>query len=88
MLQITGVLDHGSGARLKQDVDTLVASGVTTVWLDCTKLELIDSTGLSSLFQCQTTLQQVGGQLLLSDLSESMHGLLMHTGLDALLTVL
>lgn len=87
-LQPTGVLDGVQDYELQQTVETLVASDVTTVLLDCQGVTFLDSTGLSRLLQCHKTLQQVGGQLCLSHLNASVHGLLKFTGLDTVFALL
>lgn len=88
VLQPSSILDGVNGTHLCQTVTEFVASGVRTVLLDCRDVTFINSTGFRSLVECHQTLQQAGGELLLSNLNESVHGLLLLTGLDAVLTVL
>ena len=88
VLQPIGSLDRVSGARLQQEIEARVEQGASTVVLDCRHVTHLDNAGLRTLLECEKTLQQVGGQFCLSHLDESLQGLLLLTGMDAVFTVL
>jgi anti-sigma B factor antagonist len=87
-VQPTGILDSANGTKLRHAVDTSMQAGVRTVLVDCSQLQLIDSSGLSSLLACLKVLRSVDGNLILSGLNEQHQRLLALTGMDTVLTVL
>ena len=64
VLDISGQLTAGGGAEmLREAVDTLVASGRTSILLNLSHLEFMDSAGLGELVASRRMVDRLGGKL-------------------------
>jgi len=67
---------------LKNELKNLIAAGVRTISFDCTRLTLMDSTGIGCLVATHNSLTKVGGNLSMLQVSSDIHDLLCSMRLD------
>ncbi|MSQ89946.1 MAG: STAS domain-containing protein [Phycisphaerales bacterium] len=82
VLRADGGLNTGTSSQLSDQVTTLVQGGVQKIVVDCTKLEIISSLGLSSLLMLHTRIKRVGGEVKLCGLKGAIVQVLAITKLD------
>ncbi|MSR44453.1 MAG: anti-sigma factor antagonist [Phycisphaerales bacterium] len=82
ILRADGGLNSQTSTQLSDQVATLVAGGVRSIVVDCSKLEIISSLGLSSLLMLHTRMKRVGGEVKLCGLKGTIVQVLQITKLD------
>ena len=68
--------------NLKSELKRLIAAGVTTISLDCSGLNLMDSTGIGCLVAAHNSLAKLNGSLTITQVSSDIHDLLSSMRLD------
>jgi anti-anti-sigma factor len=68
--------------NLKSEMKRLIGSGVTALTLDCTRLVMMDSTGIGCLVAAYNSLDKVDGKLYMIQVSSDMYDLLCSMRLD------
>jgi anti-anti-sigma factor len=68
--------------NLKSEMKRLIGTGVTAMFLDCTQLILIDSTGIGCLIGAHNSLDRVDGSLSMTQVSSDVYDLLCSMRLD------
>ncbi len=69
VLQINGRLDLASGSQLKEQVKKLLAKNVTSVHLNMSNVEFINSSGLGALVSIMKEIRLFKGRLTMSNLA-------------------
>lgn len=82
ILRADGGLNSGTANQLSDQIATLVKGGVRNIIVDCSKLEIISSLGLSSLLLLHTRSKRVGGEVKLCGLKGSIVQIVRMTKLD------
>jgi anti-anti-sigma factor len=67
---------------LKDELKNLIAKGVRSISFDCTRLTLMDSTGIGCLVAAHNSLARLGGSLSMLQVSADIHDLLCSMRLD------
>jgi anti-anti-sigma factor len=67
---------------LKNEMKRLIGEGITTLTIDCTDLEIIDSTGIGCLVAAHNSLAKVNGNLSVIQVSPDIFDLLCSMRLD------
>jgi len=80
-LTLEGELDPHTAPTLAEEIDTLVAEGVTEVVLVLSGLGFVDSSGLRVIISADRDLAEKGGRLVLRAPSDNVKRLLEITGL-------
>ena len=70
ILSLTGRLDLSSGGKLKEEIKGIIASGKTSVHLNLTNTEFVNSSGLGALVSIMKEIRLQKGRLTLSDLAD------------------
>jgi anti-anti-sigma factor len=68
--------------NLKSEMKRLIEAGVTSMFLDCTKLVMMDSTGIGCLVAAHNSLTKLNGSLSMTQVSSDIHDLLSSMRLD------
>jgi anti-anti-sigma factor len=68
--------------NLKNELKRLIAEGVTSMTLDCTRLVMMDSTGIGCLVAAHNSIDRVDGKLFMIQVSSDMYDLLCSMRLD------
>ncbi len=82
LVVVEGELDASSAPRHGAVLHRLVDEGATSLTLDCSNLDFIDSQGLGVLVGVSRRLRDAGGSLRLRDAGSQMARVLRLTGLD------
>jgi len=82
LVVIGGELDAGTAPRLGAALHDLVNEGATSITVDCSDLEFIDSQGLGVLVAASRRLRDAGGQLHLRGVGDQLARVLRLTRLD------
>ncbi len=69
VLHLSGRLDLASGSTLKEEVKTLTDEGTSSIHLNLSEVEFINSSGLGSLVSLMKEIRLLKGRLTLSDLA-------------------
>ena len=83
----TGELDVHSAGSLEQALQDLIGQGDSTLVLDLTGLEFLDSTGLGVMVKALTWAQDAGGSLRVVADDEKITKVFTITGLDQALSL-
>jgi len=67
---------------LKNELKNLIAAGVRSISFDCTRLTLMDSTGIGCLVATHNSLARLDGSLSMLQVSPDIHDLLCSMRLD------
>jgi anti-sigma B factor antagonist len=78
---ITGELDIYNAPKAKKLIESEIANGLTTIILDMSKVEYIDSTGIGVIIGIMKKLKNISGRLILLDLPEPIFLLFEKTNL-------
>ncbi len=87
VIALRGDLDIGTSARLREQLNALIAEGVAVIVLDCAALEFIDSTGLGTLVSALKQIANRDGVLALAQPNERVRRVLRVTGLARLFPI-
>jgi anti-sigma B factor antagonist len=87
LVAVDGELDLATAPQLREALATAPEEGETEIILDLTRLEFIDSTGLSVLVMAFTRTRAAGGSIVLRNPSQSVMRILEITGLVSVFTV-
>jgi anti-sigma B factor antagonist len=87
VLAIAGHLDIDGAPQLQEALAGLFKDGVRTVELDCSNLLFITSVGVGSLIVAVGDFQGVGGDLVITHLSEELHDIFRMLGLADYVTI-
>jgi anti-sigma B factor antagonist len=88
ILDLTGEMTVGPpAAALREKLRELAESGRTRVILNLAGVDYIDSTGLGAMVVCYTTMQKLGGKLVLLNLRRRQLELLVLTKLSTVFEV-
>jgi anti-anti-sigma factor len=68
--------------ELKNELKRLIGDGVTWMVLDCTQLNLMDSTGIGCLVAAHNSLAKINGSLSMVQVSSDIYDLLCSMRLD------
>jgi anti-sigma B factor antagonist len=68
-LYVSGRMDLAGGTMLKEQVKKMIASGTTSIHLNLTNVEFINSSGLGSLVSTMKEVRLAKGRLTLSNLA-------------------
>jgi anti-anti-sigma factor len=82
----TGELDLATAPALQRTFDQLVQDGHRDLRLNCSALRFLDATGIAVLMQIQRDARELGGGLVLTDVSGSPRRVLDICGLLGVLT--
>ncbi|MEU6313308.1 STAS domain-containing protein [Streptomyces sp. NPDC047014] len=87
-VELSGDLDHRHADHLVEAVEQVLAAhpGVRDVWLDCTGLSAVDSSGLSALLMVRRRIDKAGAGLHLDGRTVQLNRLLELTGTLGYLT--
>lgn len=69
VIELTGELDAKTTPSLKTKLDAILAQGVESLLVDCTRLTYVASAGCGALNAALKTLKDKGGKMALSSLS-------------------
>jgi anti-sigma B factor antagonist len=86
-VRVSGELDLATSPLLIEALDLLAHVAITTVVLDLSAVEFLDSTGLGALVSIRRTLLAAGRSLRLRDVPANARDLLAVTGLDTVFDV-
>jgi anti-anti-sigma factor len=67
---------------LKKEMKRLIGEGITALTLDCSHLEVMDSTGIGCLIAAHNSLTKVNGSLVVVQVSTDIYDLLCSMRLD------
>ncbi|NLC99575.1 MAG: STAS domain-containing protein [Gammaproteobacteria bacterium] len=88
VLHLSGVLDHSSGAALRNQGQALIRNThATTVQVNCTAVTKSSSVGLALLLAFMRDAQQFGKAIVLTDLPEDMRKIAEVCGLTEILGI-
>ena len=87
VITVAGDIDITSCRKLREELVRLMDDGVTTVVLDLSSMEFVDSTGLDVLVGAQKRLRQRGGELVLRSPRPAAQKVLEITRLDTVFTI-
>ncbi|MHB9861252.1 STAS domain-containing protein [Streptomyces sp. YIM S03343] len=82
-----GELDHHTAGLLREPLDDLLSQGITTLVVDCTRLEFCDSTGLNVLLGARLKAQSAGGRVRLAGMLPVVARVFEITGADGVFSV-
>lgn len=89
VVSVTGDLVIGDPeATFKRTISRLLEEGKVDLLIDCTRLRVVDSTGLGALVRALTTSQNEGGRTKLLGVGPHLKKLLEMTKLDAVFEML
>ncbi|MFI5842075.1 STAS domain-containing protein [Catenuloplanes sp. NPDC051500] len=86
-LTVTGDLDFETADELVDHAAPLITTGVRTIRLDVSGLDLCDSSGLSALIHVNQDAQRVGATFVITGVTMQLMRILEVTGLDTVLGV-
>ncbi|MBV9194590.1 MAG: STAS domain-containing protein [Solirubrobacterales bacterium] len=87
VITVGGELDLATSPTLEQELGRIVAGGASTVIVDLSELEFMDSTGLSVLVRAHQKAEQNGRRFGLINGSQQVQRLLSLTGVAERLTL-
>ena len=73
ILVIGGQVETHCLPTLSEEVEQLIADNVVFLCVNCRRIEFINSTALGFIVETGKRLKELGGELVLSDLSKFMH---------------
>lgn len=82
ILVIDGMLTIGSDQKLADAFKEIIEAGRLKIILDMTKVKYIDSLGIGQIAGGYTSLDEIGGKLVLARTNEKIRELLRLTGLQ------
>ncbi len=82
ILRADGGLNTGTAGQLSDKMSALVTGGVRKIIVDCSKLEIVSSLGLSSLLMLHTRMKKVGGEVKLCGIKGSIMQVIRISKLD------
>jgi anti-anti-sigma factor len=86
-IEVVGYVDHSTCDNLRGLAHSVLASGATSITLDCTRMSFMDSSGLGIVAEMATYTSSRGGSLTLLRPTPIIMRLLSVTGLDSLVQV-
>jgi len=86
-LGLAGDFDSGSLEAVRGGIDTMVRQGVRELVLNCRRVRFINSSAMGLLIQTSTRLRQLGGELVLSDISPYLASAFETLGIDESLRI-
>lgn len=84
---ISGEIDIYNSQTLKDSLGKLIAEHAVDIYLDCEKLEYIDSTGLGALVAMLKKVRQFGGNFHLVNVKASILKIFKITDLDKVFVI-
>lgn len=72
VLKPDGILDNNNATQLRQQINELLASGVTLFLIDLKNVTFMDSSGLGSLVLALKAIQAKGGRLFLMSINNQV----------------
>lgn len=82
IIPISGILNLSAGQQLRQNITNLVNSGTSSILLDCSALQFMDSAGLGAVVMAFKSVREVNGQFGLCTLNAQVQMMLELTGMD------
>ena len=76
VLKLVGRLDAAAVKLVKENVETLVTKHITTIVMDMSDVDFIDSSGLGCLVSCMRLASKENGDIKLASLQEQIRSLL------------
>jgi anti-anti-sigma factor len=67
---------------LKKEMKRLIGEGITVLTIDCSRLDVMDSTGIGCLIAAHNSLTKVNGSLVVAQVSADIYDLLCSMRLD------
>jgi anti-anti-sigma factor len=87
VLKLSSLLDTNQANQIRQEIGTIVESGVQIVLMDLSDVTFIDSSGLGVLVLAFKAIRAAGGRLVLCSISKQVRMLLELTGTDQIFEV-
>jgi anti-anti-sigma factor len=70
IISVSGRLDLGSGNRLKEEIKSVLTTGMTSIHLNLKEVEFVNSSGLGALVSIMKEIRIHRGRLTLSDMAD------------------
>jgi anti-sigma B factor antagonist len=86
-LQVSGEIDVFTSPSLRDELYAMIDDGATTVEIDCSQMDFIDSSGLGVLVGALKRIRERGGDFELQGLNPSTRKVFEITGLTKLFTI-
>lgn len=87
VISVIGELDFSTARRLREQILELMKSGITSLVIDLSQMDFVDSSGLGVLVAALKRMRDRNGLLTLSSPSANTSKVLQVSGLDRLLLV-
>lgn len=88
IISISGDIDHHSAKPLREEIDSnLYIYRASTVILDLSGIEFMDSSGLGLILGRYTKIKDLGGRLIIANPDDSVIKILTLAGADKLITI-
>lgn len=82
---LSGELDHHNAAAVREELDRLIAGGVTVLTLDMSGITFMDSSGIGVILGRYRRMSERGGKLCISGLSGYAEKILKMAGVLSLI---
>ena len=82
-----GDLDANSSLGMDECINTLLQEGIVNLHIDCSRLSYISSAGLGVFISFIDEIKEKGGNLVFSNLSESVYDVFELLGLNQIVTI-
>ena len=87
LLRLVGRLDAAAAKLFKENVDALIKRHITSIVIDMSDVDFIDSSGLGSLVSCLRLVNKENGDIKLASLQDQIRGLLELTRLHRIFQI-
>ncbi len=88
IINISGDIDHHSAKPLREEIDTSIyLYRASTVILDLSGVEFMDSSGLGLILGRYTKINDLGGKLIIANPDDSVQKILSLAGTEKLITI-
>jgi anti-sigma B factor antagonist len=84
---ISGEIDIFTTQRLREELYNIADTSKKDLWLECSQLNYIDSTGIGIFVGTLKRVKQYGGNIVVANLKDNIKKLFLITGLDKILTI-
>jgi len=82
---LSGELDHHNAASVREELDRLIAGGITVLTLDMSGITFMDSSGIGVILGRYRRMSEQGGKLCISGLSGYAERILKMAGVLSLI---
>lgn len=88
ILDLNGMITLGAGSvTLREELRERLAGDAQCIVLDCSAVELVDSSGLAELLSAHVQAEKLGRKLILSNIGGRLKGMLDATRLSTVLNI-